>query len=90
MTQEVDQLVEENKKLQLKLNWMARWVERGIYQKNYSAPIDALRVIAHSPDMPWHSQEWDVSHKEYAEEFYKDFPKARPKSDDTDIRDGII
>ena len=62
------------------LCWIARWIERGIYSDT-TTPIAALKVIAHAPDMPWHSQVWDVDHKDYAEQFYKDFPKARPKND---------
>lgn len=57
------------------LRFVAKWVERGVYDKTVPA-ADALKNIAHYPGMPWESGRWDVDHKPYAAQFYKDFPKA--------------
>jgi len=50
-------------------------VERGLFDKHTTADL-ALNNIAYWLDAPWSNKEWswDVSHKEYANEFYKKFP----------------
>jgi hypothetical protein len=56
--------------------YLAKWVERGLFDHHHSAK-EALEVIAHHPGMPWKEGRWDVDHKPYAKEFYKKFPKAK-------------
>ncbi len=63
------------------INWMSKWVERGIFDKHHT-PMGALLCIAHAPDMPWQNDRWNVDHKEYADEFYKTFPTALTEKDE--------
>lgn len=56
-------------------NFIAKWVERGLYDQQISA-VNALQTIAHFPSMPWKNGRWDVDHKPYAAAFYADFPRA--------------
>jgi hypothetical protein len=71
---EVEELREE-------LSFIYKWIERGIFDKHVSAS-DALGVIAHYPGAPWKNGRWDVDHKEYANKFYEQFPKARAPASD--------
>jgi hypothetical protein len=64
------------KGLQDTINFIARWVERGLFDKHHS-PKEALDVIALYPGMPWKNGRWDVDHKPYASAFYTKFPRAR-------------
>jgi hypothetical protein len=61
------------------INYLAKWVERGLFDKSIS-PKDALETIAHYPSMPFNNGRWDVDHKPYAQAFYQKFPKAREKT----------
>ena len=61
---------------QADLNFVAKWVERGLFDKMVS-PKEALEVIAHYPAMPFNEGRWDVDHKPYAQAFYKAYPKAK-------------
>jgi hypothetical protein len=63
-------------KAQETVYFMAKWVERGLFDKAISG-AEALNVIAYYPGAPWHFERWDVDHKPYAADFYKAFPKAR-------------
>lgn len=56
-------------------NYLCKWVERGLFDQHVT-PEEALKCIAHHPDMPWMGGRWDVDHKPYREAFYKAFPKA--------------
>lgn len=56
--------------------YLAKWVERGLFDHHHT-PKEALEVIAHHPGMPWRRHRWDVDHKPYASEFYKKFPRAK-------------
>jgi hypothetical protein len=62
--------------LQETVNFVSRWVERGLFDQHHTAK-EALDVIAHYPGMPWKEGRWDVDHKPYASAFYKKFPKAK-------------
>lgn len=68
---EIESLIEEKE-------FIYNQVERGLYCAHQSEKT-ALINIAHYPSAPWNSKKrtWDVDHKEYAEEFYNDFPKAK-------------
>ncbi len=54
------------------IEFMAKQVERGLFDKN-SGLRPALMNIFYYPNAPWNHPEWtwDISHKEYAEEFNK-------------------
>lgn len=61
------------------LEFIGKQVERGLYCKHSGDPKLRMENIAHSPFAPWNMGFiWDVTHMEYAEKFYKDFPNARP------------
>jgi hypothetical protein len=73
-------LITENKSLksdQEVLYYLAKWVERGLFDVKNHTPKEALEVIAHHPGMPWKRHRWDVDHKPYASAFYTKFPKAK-------------
>lgn len=59
------------------IEFIYKWVERGLFSQTTSAEA-ALKIIAHHPSAPWYNPtwEWDVRHKEYAEGFYKEFPRV--------------
>lgn len=56
-------------------------VERGLFTPDLYAEDErgALKWIASYPSSPFKSEHWnwDVDHKDYAEEFYAMFPKAK-------------
>lgn len=58
--------------------FLYKQVERGLFDK-HTTPEMALSNIAYSGSAPWDDDgfNWDVDHKEYAEEFYKKFPNAK-------------
>jgi len=52
-----------------------RWVERALYDP--TVPMtDALNVLAHYPGAPWNRMRWNVDHKSYADQFYRNHPAA--------------
>lgn len=57
--------------------YLWRWVERGLFDKVVTTPKNALEVMAHYPAAPWKTGRWDVDHKNYADAFYKQFPRAK-------------
>lgn len=81
-------LVTENLKLkgdQETLYYLAKWVERGMFDHKNHTPSEALEAIAYHPGMPWKRHRWDVDHKSYAGEFYKKFPRAKgPRETDSE------
>jgi len=66
---------EDKEEWQYEKKFIYKQVERGLFDK-HTKPEMALKNIAYWPDAPWASDKWnwDVSHKEYADEFYKAFP----------------
>lgn len=56
-------------------NYLWRWVERGLFDRHHT-PKEALELLANYPSAPWKNGRWDVGHKQYADAFYKAFPKA--------------
>ena len=59
--------------LQADIEFMAKQVERGLFDKTTTAE-NALNNIFYYPNTPWNlpqGWQWDVSHKEYAKEFNK-------------------
>ena len=67
----------------LEKKFIYKQVERGLFDK-HTSPEQALKNIAFWPDAPWASDKWnwDVSHKEYADEFYKLFPPITEETND--------
>lgn len=58
-------------------------VERGLFCEHITAEL-ALKNIAYIPGSPFHKDSkwnWDVDHKEYAKEFYKEFPDAKTREE---------
>ena len=60
--------------------YIYKQVERGLFDK-HTRTKTALKNIAYYPQAPWSndsSWSWDVTHKEYSAEFYKEFPLPQP------------
>jgi len=52
-----------------------RWIERALYDP--TVPMtDALNVLAHYHGAPWNRMRWNVDHKSYADQFYRNHPAA--------------
>jgi hypothetical protein len=66
------------------INFVARWVERGLFDHHHTAK-EALDVIAYYPGMPWKTGRWDVDHKPYASAFYTKFPRAKESREEDSV-----